>query len=168
MSQKNRSEKCFEEREVMKKALISPEIEAYENTNIFSHNLEKQEVSSVKNSNLNIISENLKQYEVYPVIKKLDSSTLQIVPETGNLTKNEYPVITKFCRQDTSLSILSSEVNLVKFIKNLYYVQCEVDPVGILNIIPILESAKNNQLYNKNLVDFHVKVRTTNCSYAYH
>ena len=136
MSQKNRSEKCFEEREVMKKALISPQIESYENTNIFSHNLEKQEVSSAKNSNLNIISE--------------------------NLTKNEYPVITKFCRQETSLSILSSEVNLVKFIKNLYYVQCEVDPVGILNIIPILESAKNNQLYNKNLVDFHVKVRTTN------
>ena len=115
-----------------------------------------------KNSNLNIIFENSKQNEVYPVIKKLDSSTLQIVPETENLTKNEYPVITKFCRQETSLSILSSEVNLVKFIKNLYYVQCEVDPVGILNIIPILESAKNNQLYNKNLVDFHVKVRTTN------
>ena len=45
MSQKNRSEKCFEEREVMKKALISPQIEAYENTNIFSHNLEKQVVS---------------------------------------------------------------------------------------------------------------------------
>ena len=45
MSQKNRSEKCFEEREVMKKTLISPQIEAYENTNIFSHNLEKQVVS---------------------------------------------------------------------------------------------------------------------------
>ena len=63
MSQKNRSEKCFEEREVMKKTLISPQIEAYENTNIFSHNLEKQVVSLGKLSK--------KKHETYGIFHML-------------------------------------------------------------------------------------------------
>ena len=133
--------------------------------NIVSENVIKNEYPVItkiyrQESSLNnslTFNQNEKVNE-YSVIKSQKSNSLNVVPE--NLSKNKYPVITKLCKQEASLNILSSEVNLVKFIKNLYNVQCEVDPIGILNIIPILESSKNNMLYNKNLVDFHVKVRS--------
>ena len=56
------------------------------------------------------------------------------------------------------LSILSSEVSRIKFIKDLYKIQCEIDPIKTNHVIPIIESTKTGQNYCRDLVQYHVKV----------
>ena len=59
---------------------------------------------------------------------------------------------------ENSLSTLSSEMERIKYIKDLYKIQCEVDPISANHVIQILESTRSGETYCKDLVHFHVKV----------
>ena len=56
------------------------------------------------------------------------------------------------------LNILSSEIEKVKHIKQLYHIQCELDPIKATEFIPILEATRRGQSYDKRLVVFSEKV----------
>ena len=58
------------------------------------------------------------------------------------------------------LNILSSEIEKVKHIKQLYHIQCELDPIKATEFIPILEATRRGQSYDKRLVVFSEKVFT--------
>ena len=56
------------------------------------------------------------------------------------------------------LSSLASEVERVKYIKQLYSIQCELDPVHVNTFIPLLEATRKGQSYDKRIVIFSEKV----------
>ena len=56
------------------------------------------------------------------------------------------------------LSSLASEVEKVKYIKQLYSIQCELDPVHVNTFIPLLEATRKGQSYDKRIVIFSEKV----------
>ena len=76
--------------------------------------------------------------------------------------KTEFPATNQHHQSiifpEKPLSILSSEVSRIKFIKDLYKIQCEIDPIKTNHVIPIIESTKTGQNYCRDLVQYHVKV----------
>ena len=62
-------------------------------------------------------------------------------------------------RLERLLSVLHSEMSKVKSFKNLYQIQCEVDPVKVSEVIPIIECTRIGTKYDTNLVNYHIEVK---------
>ena len=56
------------------------------------------------------------------------------------------------------LCSLSGEIEKVRHIKQLYHIQCELDPIKASEFIPILEATRRGQSYDRRLVIFSEKV----------
>ena len=56
------------------------------------------------------------------------------------------------------LNVLSGEVAKVRFLKQLFSIQCELEPIAACKVIPIMEATRLGRAYDSGLAIFNERV----------
>ena len=56
------------------------------------------------------------------------------------------------------LNVLSGEVAKVRFLKQLFSIQCELEPIAACKVIPIMEATRLGRAYDTGLAIFNERV----------
>ena len=63
---------------------------------------------------------------------------------------------------NNGLNVLSGEVAKVRFLKQLFSIQCELEPIAACNVIPIMEATRLGRAYDSGLAIFNERVNHLN------
>ena len=58
----------------------------------------------------------------------------------------------------SGLNVLSGEVAKVRFLKQLFSIQCELEPIAACKVIPIMEATRLGRAYDSGLAIFNERV----------
>ena len=82
---------------------------------------------------------------------------LEIQPK-AILQRLRVPMMLGFTCTYSGLNVLSGEVAKVRFLKQLFSIQCELEPIAACKVIPIMEATRLGRAYDSGLAIFNERV----------